>query len=258
VSAVIQRVRESADSPLDVLPARRPSPWPAALLAAVLHLAAVGVALRVVALPQAPRAESAQQITRMVEIEAPEPEPPPPAPPVTPPEPAPPPLARARVREPVRAQPPPAAAAAGQVLARDTPEVLDFGDSFVQGNAERHAGGVTQSSGTSQAAVRAHDARGAGVNRTRPPALADGVDWDCPFPEEADSAEIDSAVVGLQVVVNAAGEVQSATVTRDPGHGFAREARRCALSKRWRAGLDHAGDPTDATSLVNVRFERRY
>jgi periplasmic protein TonB len=257
VSAVLQRVRQSADSPLDVAPERRRSLLPAVLLATGLHLAAFGVALGVVASPREPEAESAQEITHMVEIEAPEPEPPPP-PPVTPPAPAPPPpVARPRVREPARTEPS-AAAAAAQVLARETPEVLDFGDSFVQGNADRYAGGVTQSSGTSQTAVRAQDARGAGVDRSRHPALADGVDWDCPFPEEADRTEIDSAVVGLQVVVDAAGKVQSATVTRDPGHGFAREARRCALSKRWRAGLDRAGNPTHATSLVNVRFERQF
>jgi outer membrane biosynthesis protein TonB len=80
--------------------------------------------------------------------------------------------------------------------------------------------------------------------------------WDCPFPEEADDAGVDHAVVTLRVEVGGDGTVQSVRATSDPGHGFAREARRCAMSKRWSAGLDRAGNPANAVALVNVRFDR--
>jgi protein TonB len=94
------------------------------------------------------------------------------------------------------------------------------------------------------------------ADATRAPALASGLHWDCPFPVEADDAGIDSAVVGLRVEVAADGKVREAKALADPGHGFAREARRCALSKRWAPGLNRAGQPVVAVALVNVRFER--
>jgi protein TonB len=43
---------------------------------------------------------------------------------------------------------------------------------------------------------------------------------------------------------------------RDPGTGFGREARRCALRKRWSPALDRAGRPTAGAAVVNVRFVR--
>jgi len=86
--------------------------------------------------------------------------------------------------------------------------------------------------------------------------LAGGSTWECPFPLEADDAGVDHAVVSLRIEVAADGHVLSANATRDPGHGFVREARRCALSKRWSAGLDRAGQPVNSTTVVNVRFER--
>jgi protein TonB len=86
--------------------------------------------------------------------------------------------------------------------------------------------------------------------------LAAGLRWDCPFPEEAEQADIDDAVVGLDVHVAADGSVTSTRVLSDPGHGFARQARRCALAKRWQPGLDRAGRPTAQSVLVNVRFVR--
>jgi protein TonB len=91
---------------------------------------------------------------------------------------------------------------------------------------------------------------------SRLPQLTGGAVWDCPFPREADEAGLDHAVVGLRVEVDAEGKVLSATTRSDPGHGFAREARRCALGKRWAPGFDRAGRPVRAKTTVNVRFDR--
>ena len=83
-----------------------------------------------------------------------------------------------------------------------------------------------------------------------------GSAWDCPFPVEADDAGVDHAVVTLRVEVGADGHVVQASATRDPGHGFGREARRCALYKRWAPGLDREGRAASSVTVVNVRFER--
>jgi len=113
-------------------------------------------------------------------------------------------------------------------------------------DSRARAGGVERGAGADTS----------GVDRSRIPVLAGGAHWDCPFLDEADGAGIESAVVGLEVRVAADGRVESITVSRDPGSGFGREARRCALSRRWSAALDRAGSPISRTTAVNVRFER--
>jgi periplasmic protein TonB len=216
-------------------------------------------------------------ITQMVEVALPEP--PAPAPPAVPPPvapPAPPPAVPARVappqaiREravpPAAEPPPPSAAQAGQVLDAKS-EVVDFGDAIVTGSGNAFAGGVTDGAGTSRSAVRDSaargDARGTGakpaapvVDLSRPPQLAGGSQWQCPFPPEADDAGVDHALVTLRVNVAADGRVQSVVTSSDPGNGFGREARRCASSKRWSSGVDREGRPTSAVAVVNVRFDR--
>ncbi|QSQ19459.1 energy transducer TonB [Pyxidicoccus parkwayensis] len=235
--------------------------------AALLHSAlALGAGL-MARLPEESGVAKSASVSQWVEVELP----PPPAPP--------PPVEEPRA-EPVRVKaapaartpaprttnaPPPAAAQAAQV-ATAAPEVADFGDTFVVGKGSSYAGGTTESGGTATHAVRDANARAGGVeggtgtdlagDRSRRPALAGGARWDCPFPGEADDAGIDHGVVTLRVEVDAEGSVLSAAVTSDPGHGFGREARRCALSKRWSPGLDRAGQPTRAVALVNVRFAR--
>ena len=214
-------------------------------------------------------------VTQMVEIELP---PPPAAPEPEPaPEPPPEPKPLRAVRAPApapevekpaepEAAPPPEAAQAAQVVTAPA-EVVDFGNTFVTGNSAKFAGGVTEQGGTSATAVRAANARAGGVpggtgtdvtaDRSRPPRLAGGAVWDCPFPIEADDAGLDHAVVGLRVEVNAAGSVVRADAIKDPGHGFGREARRCAQRKRWAPGIDSAGRPIAASALIKVRFERK-
>ncbi|MET0791154.1 MAG: hypothetical protein ABW061_06495, partial [Polyangiaceae bacterium] len=66
----------------------------------------------------------------------------------------------------------------------------------------------------------------------------------------------DHALVTLSIVIAADGHVVQANATREPGHGFGREARRCALSKRWLPGLDRQGNAASTVTSVNVRFDR--
>ena len=204
-------------------------------------------------------------VTQIVEIETPAL--PPALPQETPPEPTPPPPTRAvSPREPTHEAPTPAAAQASQVLAASD-DAVDFGDSFVVGKGDNYAGGTTESDGTATHAVHQPQAHGSGVpaaakpvvpavDHSRAPQLAGGSSWDCPFPAEADDAGLDHAVVTLRIEVAADGHVIQASATRDPGHGFGREAKRCALGKRWAPGLDHDGHAANAVTDVNVRFNR--
>lgn len=168
------------------------------------------------------------------------------------------------------AEPPPAAAEAGAVLSA-ADEMLDFADAIQSGSAARFAGGVTSLRGTSKIAVRSPQATPAGMvggtgsghpahatrtNRSRPPRLAGGTLWDCPFPSEAELESIDEAAVSLQIQVAPDGRVRHVNVVRDPGYGFGREARRCATRKHFEPGLDEGGNPVVATTHVNVRFQR--
>ncbi|HET8932463.1 MAG TPA: hypothetical protein VFN67_03440 [Polyangiales bacterium] len=261
--------------PSSVLDAPRSGPsgalaW-AGLGACAVHVLLLGAALAAGKNRVIQHDVSAMSTVSNLEVELvkppppPEPEAPPPPPPQAAPAPAAKPVVRAPKPTPAppKEAPPPAAAASGKVLAA---EAVDFGDSFVMGKAASHAGGVSANTGTSQQAVHDKNAQANGVqggtgknpaaDATRAPALASGLQWDCPFPVEADDAGIDAAVVGLRVEVAADGRVREARALSDPGHGFAREARRCALSKRWAPGLDRAGNPTIGVALVNVRFER--
>jgi periplasmic protein TonB len=95
-----------------------------------------------------------------------------------------------------------------------------------------------------------------GPDRSRAPQLSGAAEWRCPFPIEADGADIDRAVVTLRVEVAPDGSVIRTAALDDPGHGFSRQAQRCALRKRWAPGLDRAGKPAPATAIVRVRFER--
>jgi protein TonB len=269
-SASAKSLRRSVlDAPL--LPSRR-VPILAAFGTTALHATVVAAAFAAGMRGMAKQPGSAP-VSQMVEVELPPPpkaEPPPEHPPDTAPEPpaataAPKPAPRARPAAAPREAPPPAAAQAGKVL-ESAPEVVDFGETFVGGQGASFAGGVTERGGTATHAVRDTRARAGGVegatgknlqgDLSRAPQLAGGAEWDCPFPPEADSADIDHALVTLRVAVDAGGAVQSVNATADPGHGFGREARRCAQSKRWAPGRDRAGSPTSAVALVNVRFDR--
>jgi protein TonB len=164
-------------------------------------------------------------------------------------------------------------AAAGVVLTRqpDPNETLDLtGDGTVIGSAASYAGGRTSEEALTAPAVPARAPSAAAPtasalsppqsdrpeDRSQKPSLAGGSEWSCPFPAEADSDRIDSAVVTIRVAVDAAGNARQVNVLSEPGHGFGREAQRCALAKHWKAGLDADGDPIEKTVIIHVRFER--
>jgi periplasmic protein TonB len=191
------------------------------------------------------------------------PPPPPPSEPVEKPAPEPPP------RPVARDTPPPAPAQASKVLAQEpdpnTPVDLT-GDTIVMGNGDTYVGGVTSSNGTSRTAVRGLTSPTGppappgpppiGPDRSRPPSLVGGSEWSCPFPPEADVAQIDDAYATVRVDVGADGAPATATVLSDPGNGFGREARRCALDRRYNPGLDHDGHAIAGRKTVLIHFSR--
>jgi protein TonB len=63
-------------------------------------------------------------------------------------------------------------------------------------------------------------------------------------------------VVTLEVNVDAAGRLAKVAIVRDRGHGFGREASRCATGRRWTPALDRDGSPVGGTITINVRFDR--
>jgi len=161
---------------------------------------------------------------------------------------------------------PPAAAAAQAAEAitakEDTPQV-DPAYTLVTGGGNQYAGGTTERGGAATHAVTASNARAFGVeggtgtaqpDRSRAPQLASGNRWDCALPEEALDEGVEHAVVGLMVEVAPDGRLVAVEVKSDPGYGFAREARACALKKKWIPGLDRNGQPSRAKQLVNVKF----
>src|SRR5512140_2143742 len=201
--------------------------------------------------------------------------PPPPEPePEKEPEKAPPPPV-APVKDTPKDEPPPPAptpAQAGQVLtAPDEP--LDFtGQGFTQGTAATYAGGVTHAQGTSTAAVRNVAARPGGVpggtgaapappppavDKSRAAGLRGSSEWKCPWPSEADAEQIDEAYVTVQVQVGPDGRAKSVAVMADPGHGFGREARLCAMRETYTSALDKDGTPiAGQTKAFRIHFER--
>jgi protein TonB len=210
----------------------------------------------------------ADSLTQEIDVIKEEP-PPPPAPTETEekPEPAPP----ARVT-PHEAPPPPAAPAqASKVLTQepDPNEPVDLtGNTIVTGNAEAYAGGTTASNGTNTHAVRglsspegaataagAAPAKPSGPDRSRSASVG-GTEWNCPFPPEADAAQIDEAYVTLQVDVRADGSPDAVRVLSDPGNGFGREARRCAMSKHFAPAQDHDGNAIAGSVKPKVHFSR--
>lgn len=202
--------------------------------------------------------------------------PPPPPPPVieeTKPEPAAP--APAATHEALP-PPPPAPAQAANVLTQQPKpdEPVDLtGNTIVTGNAEAFAGGFTAGNGTNTNAVHSMPGLAGEPGGTGPPqaapaplqgpdlsrtaALGGSSEWSCPFPPEADTAQIDDAYVTLQVDVRPDGSPTAVRVLGDPGNGFGREARRCALNRRYATALDHGGQAiAGTTKAFRVHFSR--
>ncbi len=172
--------------------------------------------------------------------------------------------------------PPPQPAQAGKILAADpTPgETVDMRDSFTQGDAVDFTGGLTSSTGKSTvpvynvAATNTGTPNGTGTAPAPPPPkkedksraakLSGSTDWgDCPFPPEADADQMDDAYVTIQVKVKPDGSAENVSVIADPGHGFGRAARSCAMRKRYTNALDVDGQPIGGTTnQFRVHFQR--
>lgn len=173
----------------------------------------------------------------------------------------------------------PAAAESGKVLTSEPEpdEPLDLtGEGFISGTGSRFSGGVTTSDGTSNKAVRNVDARGDGVqgaqgktdgargtappavDKSRPAGLPPGANWNtCGFPPEADAEQINQARVRVVVVVGTDGRPTSVNVLSDPGYGFGRIARNCAMRFTYPPGLDKLGNPAPrATRPFAITFTR--
>jgi periplasmic protein TonB len=238
--------------------------------AACLHLVAGLLVAR--ALPHTVSEWTAKkEIHQVIELEPPPPpKEPPPAPPKEEAKPEAPLETKVAAKAPPAAAPPPPAQAAA-VLTQDSKEPVDFGDAIVTGSATTYAGGQSAQNGTSKRAVVVSAPSSTGetgvvaapaappsnsVDQTRKARLAGGASWNCPFPGEADGAQIDQAVVTLRIVITASGDVRSVAVESDPGNGFGREARACAMRKKFDAALDRDGKPVEGTSRINVRFAR--
>jgi periplasmic protein TonB len=196
-----------------------------------------------------------------------EPPPPPPPPPPTPQPTLPKEPTEKKPEETPKESAPPAAAQAGKVLAADdkTPGNEKLVD-FTTGNADTYAGGITASNGKSKVAVNDTRAKGTGVpggtgtgtgpaappppsgpnlsKAARPVSAA----WGCPFPSQADEDDVDFAKVMITVTVRPDGTAKRVNIIADPGHGFGRAAKMCALSQRYAPALDRAGQTTTGTT----------
>ncbi len=208
------------------------------------------------------------KLAAMYEVEIQKEVPPPPEPEKeeVKPEPAPP----APKEPPPPQAPPPAPAEAAKIIASE-PDPLDFTkDGFVQGNAETYAGGITHSEGTSKKAVYDTNAVPTGtpggtgsatapprVDRSRAASLVNKGNLErCPFPGEADAEQIDDAYVTIEVRVRVDGSAEAVSILQDPGHGFGREARKCALRERYSPALDFDGNAIPGASRVRFHFQR--
>lgn len=202
------------------------------------------------------------------------PEPPPKEEPKEEPKPEPKPM----VKDPAKEDPPPqppAASDAAKVLtqepAKDDPVDLT-GNTFLSGNADTANGGVTQIGGTAKQATYNAAAVATGVpggTGTAPAPAAPAIDRSraariknlanlerCPFPGEADAEQIDEAAVSIEVKVSVDGRADSVAITSDPGHGFGREAKKCALREKYDPALDVTGNPIPGVFRVRFRFSR--
>jgi protein TonB len=205
----------------------------------------------------------------------PKPEPPPPEPPPDP-TPAPKMAVKPVDDDPYKnAAPVPAKATAVLTQKEKLDEPVDLTkDGFVSGDGNA-VGGMQSANGKGDQVTMAKHASNDGVpggtgkvpaaqavapppgeDKSRGVALSGGTSWNCPFPPEADAEQIDQAVVGVQVTVRADGSASAAAVVSDPGHGFGRAAKSCALARRYQPALNRAGEPIPGGSLVNVRFSR--
>jgi protein TonB len=96
-----------------------------------------------------------------------------------------------------------------------------------------------------------------GFDHSRTASVIYGYAEECGFPPEADAAGIDHAVVHVDIEVGADGKATSVRVLDDPGHGFGRAARSCAMGRNYRSAHDRNGNGIAASlPSVAIRFTR--
>jgi protein TonB len=218
------------------------------------------------------QAEVRSRLRADYEIDLKEEEPPPEPPREVEPEPTPQPVV-ARVTN--NAPPPPAApAAAAAVLTAKDEDVVDMSNTIVNGNGPGN-GGVTMNNGQSNGpgGSPTGSPTGTGTSSAPPPPppppppaptvdrsrnakeLSGNWSW-CPFPAEADMAQIDEARVTMEVTLRANGTPATARAIADPGNGFGRAAQACAMRAKYANALDRDGNPIPTTIKFNVTFSR--
>ena len=201
----------------------------------------------------------------------------PPPPPEAPPEPAPAPKAVAQPKDPYDAPPPPAQAAKVLTQKEDPDKIEDLtGNTIVNGEGsaafgQQSAAGKGDKPVLNSAASLNGVVGGTGSSKGPPPppptptgpdlsraaVPSGGGNWSCPFPPEADAEQVDDGRVTLVVTVRPDGTPASVNVVSDPGHGFGRAARMCALTRRFSPTLDRTGQAiSGATAPFIVRFTR--
>jgi protein TonB len=222
-------------------------------LALGLHAALILYVPRFEAVRRSPTPAKISEVID-VDVDSERPKPPPPAV-----EPA---AVHNEVKAPRKTWVAPARAAAVLTQTPDTTEPVDLtADGFVIGAESSYAGGHTSVSGANALPAQREATASAPTpppppDRSRPATILGGEQWSCPFPAEADEDRIDHAIVTIRVDVNAAGSVMTVTTVSDPGHGFAREAKRCATDKNWSAALDRTGAPIESKVTIRIRCDR--
>lgn len=176
--------------------------------------------------------------------------------------------------EPKAAAPKPVEAV--KVLTQGEEELDLTGDGFASGNNTQLIGGQSAGDGTGKkrtdspyANVKGtDDGKGkgpatpappapTGPDLSKPPGIVGGSAWSCPWPPEAEEEQVDEAMVTLVVTVRPDGTPAKVDVTSDPGSGFGRAARQCALARKFTPGLDRVGTAITATTPpIKVRFTR--
>lgn len=223
-----------------------------------------------------------EYFSQMYEVVQEKPPPPkpieaPPLPEAPPEPPAPAPKAEVAPKDPYDAPPPPAQAAKVLVQNDDPDKIEDLtGNTIVNGEGtaafgQQSAAGKGDKPVLNPAASLTGVPGGTGSSKgpppppppppgpdlSRPASPSGSSNWNCPFPPEADADQIDLGVASLVVTVRPDGTPLSVTVASDPGHGFGRAARMCALTRRFNTALDKTGQPVaGATAPFNVRFTR--
>jgi protein TonB len=172
--------------------------------------------------------------------------------------------------------PAPTPAEAADVLTSDDPvDLTGAGWAIVDKDGSKATGGgYTSKDGKSKKPVRNPHARNDGVkggkgtgpaqpprpkvDRSRSVSLQGGATWnDCPFPPQADLEQVDRAAVLVSVTVSPDGSARSVRVMSDPGYGFGQQAKRCAMTKRYKPALDAGGQPITASSPpIRINFSR--